>query len=70
MAVPPFFDPSNPDTPAGMEPSVSSAAISEVPSVGTGLDGLVYTPPSGQNLWSIGKLLELIATSSPACPRR
>ena len=66
MAVPPFFDPSNPDTPADMEPSVSSTAISEVPSVGTGLEGLVYIPPSGQNLWSIGRLLELIATSSPA----
>ncbi|MEO1238412.1 MAG: LamG-like jellyroll fold domain-containing protein [Pseudomonadota bacterium] len=63
MAVPPFFDPSNPDTPTGLDPAVSLDAISDVPSVGTGLAGQVYFPEEGGNIWSIGALLELIATS-------
>jgi len=66
MAVPPFFDPSSPDTPAGMEPALGLSSISEVPGVGTGLEGLVYLPAEGEKLWSIGRLLELISTSSPA----
>ncbi len=64
MAVPPFFDPSSPDTPANMDPTVSIGSITDVPSVGTGLSGQVFIPEEGQGLWSIGKLLELIATSS------
>ena len=65
MAVPPFFDPASPDTPTGMEAALGLGAISDVPGIGTGLDGQVYIPPEGENLRSIGKLLELIATSSP-----
>ncbi|MEL7104882.1 MAG: LamG-like jellyroll fold domain-containing protein [Pseudomonadota bacterium] len=63
MAVPPFFDPSNPDTPAGLDPAVSIDTISDVPSVGTGLAGQVFFPEEGGKIWSIGALLELIATS-------
>jgi len=66
MAVPPFFDPSSPDTPAGMDPALGIGGITEIPSAGTGLAGQVYFPPEGGSIWSIGKLLELIATSSPA----
>ena len=66
MAVPPFFDPSSPDTPAGMVPALGLSSISQVPGLGTGLEGLVYLPAEGEDLWSIGRLLELIATTSPA----
>ncbi|MEM8631961.1 MAG: LamG-like jellyroll fold domain-containing protein [Pseudomonadota bacterium] len=53
-----YFDPSNPDTPTGMAPTVAFADVSGIPSRGTGLAGTVYAP--GTPIWDIDDLEDLI----------
>lgn len=58
-----YFDIADIDTPAGLNPTISSDAISGVPSSGTGLVGAAYAP--GDNIWSIERLDEVIAANDP-----
>ncbi|MEL6954687.1 MAG: LamG-like jellyroll fold domain-containing protein, partial [Pseudomonadota bacterium] len=51
-----YFDPSNPDTPAGMQTAVAAADVTGVPSTGTGLAGAAYV--TGNGIWNIEKAAE------------
>lgn len=46
-----FFDPSDVDTPAGMQVTTSMSQIDGIPSVGTGLHGEVFVP--GTSIWNV-----------------
>jgi Ca2+-binding RTX toxin-like protein len=59
-----YFDPSNPDTPAGMAPVLSMDSIAGVPSQGSGLTGAAYAP--GTNIWNIDKAAEAAAGTPDA----
>ncbi len=59
-----YFDASNPDTPAGMSPTVAIGDISGVPSSGTGLTGAAYVP--GTSIWNIEKAAEAAAGTATA----
>ena len=59
-----YFDPSNPDTPAGMTPAVAITNITGIPSSGTGLTGAAYVP--GTRIWNIEKAAEAAAGTPDA----
>ncbi|MDJ0637867.1 MAG: hypothetical protein QNJ20_03460, partial [Paracoccaceae bacterium] len=59
-----YFDPSNPDTPAGMTPTVAAADVTGVPSTGTGLAGAAYVP--GTRIWNIDMAAEAAAGTADA----
>lgn len=58
-----YFDIADIDTPAGLNPTIANAAITGVPSTGTGLIGAAYAP--GDRIWSIERLNEVIAANAP-----
>ncbi|MEM8774289.1 MAG: LamG-like jellyroll fold domain-containing protein [Pseudomonadota bacterium] len=64
MAYTYYFDPSNPDTPEGLSPVISSADVSGVPSSGTGLMGAAFV--TGSSIWNIQKAKEATETEAVA----
>lgn len=51
-----YFDAAAVDTPAGLAPTVTMAAITGIPSTGTGLAGAAFAP--GSSIWNLQKAIE------------